>query len=350
MFYGYPIAATEDNWLHDCLCEMLAVIHDSIDAGIKPPKWPEIIPVARRPDLSARTGLSGRLEAYEKAYKKLEDLERLQVKRCLDQQNQIPALVACTVDCEKVNALPEGIQGPIENLLDFSFKLLTPLGIRDKQYEIIYKNNSYHVCPFCGCEYFDAPGAPREDLDHYLVKAFYPFAAANLENLAPMGKRCNESYKLQQDILRTVPGVRRQSFYPYAAPAITVRLDSSIPFGGEDGRTPIWVIDFNPNSPECTTWDDVFHLRERIKRDVLDTSFMRWLGEFSSWYKVRINVANPTNPVLLNALETYAEDAAHMGFNAKEFLRSIVFFMLHRHCANGNARLCEFIGDLVTAA
>ncbi len=349
MFYGYPIAANIDNWLHDCLCTMLADIHNKIDAGHKPTKWPDSIPVVRRTVLSARTGLRDRLKAYAKAYKLLDNFERQQVVNCLAQQNLIPALVACTVNCERVDVLPETIQKPIANLFDFSFSLLTPLGIRDKQYEIIYNASTNHVCPFCGCEYFDAPGAPREDLDHYLAKSFYPFAAANLENLAPMGKRCNENYKLAEDMLRSVAGVRRQSFYPYAVPTIAVCLDSSIPFGGGDGRTPSWVIDFNPNLPECTTWDDVFHLRDRIKRDVLDTSFLRWLGEFSTWYKKRINVPNPTNPVLLNALKIYAEDAELMGFNAREFLRSIVFFMLHKHCFNGDARLSEFMSDLVTA-
>lgn len=348
MFYGYPIVANTNNWLHGCLCAMLADIHNSIDAGKRPPKWPQIIPEERRPDLGARTALKAHLKAYEKAYKLLGALERQQVVNCFAQQNLIQALVQSTVNCETLDDLPEAIQQPIINLFDFSFKLLTPLGLRDKQYEIIYNASSHHVCPFCGSEYFDAPGAPREDLDHYLVKSLYPFAAANLENLAPMGKRCNENYKLQQDMLRTVAGVRRRSFYPYTAPSIAVCLDSSLPFGGVDGRTPNWVIDFNPNSPECTTWDEVFHLRERIKRDVLDTSFMRWLDEFSTWYKARINVQNPTNQTLVDALKIYAEDAAFKGLNAREFLRSLVFSMLHKHCANGNVRLSEFMSDLVT--
>ncbi|MCK7494405.1 MAG: hypothetical protein MZW92_26920 [Comamonadaceae bacterium] len=61
--------------------------------------------------------------------------------------------------------------------------LLTKIGIRDRRYQAIYKSAMYHMCPFCGCEYFDAPGAPREDLDHYLAKSRYPFAAVNLEIL-----------------------------------------------------------------------------------------------------------------------------------------------------------------------
>jgi hypothetical protein len=50
-----------------------------------------------------------------------------------------------------------------------------------------------------------------------------------------MGMKCNERYKLAQDILRDAAGVRRRSFDPYAERQITVILDNSIPFGGVDG-------------------------------------------------------------------------------------------------------------------
>ena len=94
------------------------------------------------------------------------------------------------------------------------------------------------MCPFCGCEYFDAPGAPREDLDHYLPKSLYPFAAANLRNLVPMGMKCNERYKLAQDILRDAAGVRRRSFDPYAERQIKVILDNSVPLAARTAKRP----------------------------------------------------------------------------------------------------------------
>ena len=95
-----------------------------------------------------------------------------------------------------------------------------------------------------------------------------------------MGMKCNERYKLAQDILRDAAGVRRRSFDPYTERQITVILDNSVPFGSADGQTPDWQIDFDPDSVECTTWDNVFHVRERIKRDVLDASFWQWLHDF----------------------------------------------------------------------
>ncbi|MDP2106103.1 MAG: hypothetical protein Q8J76_08935 [Desulfobulbaceae bacterium] len=348
MFFGYPIAATAENWLHECLVEMVTTIHADLDAGGPARAWPDIILAAYRDALRARTGLRDRLEAYRIAATALTAGQRQQIATGIVQQNRISELCCCVEDCEDLTQMPVSCRAPIENLFDFSFTLLTGLGIRDRHYELIYNGTQYHVCPFCGCEYFDAPGAPREDLDHYLLKSRYPFAAANLRNLVPMGARCNERYKLAQDILRDPGGNRRQVFDPYVDRNIAIRLDNSIPFAGADGKTPSWVIEFDPNSPECSTWDDVFHIRERFQRDVLDRSFSRWLKEFSAWFKKCIAVAAPDAGTVRSAILTYSEDMALLGLNAREFLRAPVFQMLYLRCEGGDDRLNTFMIELVS--
>lgn len=350
MLFGYPIAATTENWLHECLCAMVQMIHTSHDAGRVVPAWPGVIPAVHRGTLRTRTRLRKLLNQYSAAARKLSVLERQQVLTCLTQQNRIADLVACSTDCESLIDLPVVIRAPITNLFDFAFELLTPLEVRDRHYRAIYTATSYHVCPFCGCEYFDAPGAPREDLDHYLPKSRYPFAAANLRNLVPMGMKCNERYKRDQDILRDAAGTRRQSFDPYVERQIKVTLDNSAPFGGADGQTPDWRIDFDPDSVECTTWDNVFHVRERIKRDVLDSSFRQWLGDFSAWFKKGIGIADPGDAQVLDAIRTYAEYMALTGLKAREFLQAPVFQMLHRHCAAGDQRVFAMMKNAITMA
>ena len=350
MLFGYPIAATAENWLHECLVEMVQTIHANHDGRQIALTWPDIIPAVHRDKLHRRTGLHDRLAQYAAAAGMLSVSERQQVLACLVQQNRITDLVTCATDCESLSDLPKAIQTPVAELFGFAFELLTGLGVRDRHYHAIYTAASYHVCPFCGCEYFDVPGAPREDLDHYLPKSRYPFAAANLQNLVPMGMKCNERYKLAQDILRDAAGVRRRSFDPYADRQITVILDNSVPFGGADGQTPNWQIDFDPDSIECTTWDNVFHVRERIKRDVLDSSFRQWLRDFSAWFKKRMGIADPGDAEVLDAMRTYAEEQALTGLTAREFLRAPVFQMLHRHCAAGNQRVLALMRDVVTMA
>jgi hypothetical protein len=350
VLFGYPIASTAENWLHECLLEMVRTIHANHDGRQEVLAWPDIIPAAHRDKLYRRTGLYDRLAQYAAAAGKLSVAERQQVLACLVQQNRIADLVTCSTDCESLTDLPKAIQAPVAELFGFAFELLTGLGVRDRHYHAIYTTVPYHVCPFCGCEYFDAPGAPREDLDHYLPRSLYPFAAANLRNLVPMGMKCNERYKLAKDILRDAAGVRRRSFDPYADRHLTIVLDNSVPFGSADGQTPDWQIDFDPDSVECTTWDNVFHVRERIKRDVLDSSFWQWLRDFSAWFRKRMGIADPGDAEVVDAMHTYAEDMALTGLTAREFLRAPVFQMLHRRCKAGNQRVLALIKDVVAMA
>src|SRR5215208_2582958 len=88
------------------------------------------------------------------------------VFRALNDQNKISLLLSCSCECDTINDLPKPIRKPIVELFSYAFKQLTSLKIRDYHYEQIYKAAKDHMCPFCGCEYFDAPGAPRVALDH----------------------------------------------------------------------------------------------------------------------------------------------------------------------------------------
>jgi len=261
--------------------------------------------------------------------------------------NDIVSLLACNCNCETIDDLPEAIRQPVKDLFDFAFKLLTDFGVRDHQYEVIYNNTPYHVCPFCGCEYFDAPGAPREELDHYLLKSKYPFAAANLHNLVPMGDKCNSNYKLTQDILSNDDGTRRKSYYPYNHFGIKISLERSEPFKGlyKLFPLPLWHIDFDPDIEETITWDTIFHIRERYKRDVLDPEFMSWLREFSSWCSS--HMLPNSDQELIDRIEQYTRHLENMKLRDRAFLKVPVFQMLHNRCQQGHQRLFDLIKGVV---
>ena len=59
---------------------------------------------------------------------------------------------------------------------------------------------------------------------------------------------------------------------------MAVILGNSTTFGGDDGVTPDWQVEFVPDREECATWDDVFDVRRRIAPDLLTPSFKLWLG------------------------------------------------------------------------
>lgn len=346
MLFGYPIEATAENWFHECLVEILETIHANPQQNFI---WPDIIPLQYRERLSGRTGLRARLIAYQEAISSLGSNELNQVSNALIEQNEIADLLACRCNCETLDELPLAIQQPLKSLFEFGFKILTDLGIRDQHYQVIYNTTAIHVCPFCGCEYFDAPGAPREALDHYLAESKYTFAATNLKNLAPMGNKCNSKYKLAQNILYDDNGTRRRSYYPYDQPGrVQISLDRSEPFAGTQKLFPLphWEIDFNPTTEEILTWNSVFRIDERYKRDILDADFMNWLREFSAWCRSG-NLRLDSEQDVINALDRYAGFMQAMGFRDRAFLKTAVFQMLRQHCENGNGRLITLIQGVV---
>jgi hypothetical protein len=341
VLFGYPVTATEDNWLHDCLCEILESIHASLKAAQTPLGWPDVIPLLYRDRLKTRTGLKDKLNTYTRALGKLNLPKQEQVLKALTDQNKISLLLSCACECESIDDLPVQIRKPATELFSFAFELLTPLGIRDPHYEKIYKAMPAHVCPFCGCEFFDAPGKPREELDHYLAKSKYSFVSVNLRNLVPMGNKCNTKHKLAKDILKKDDGTRRKSFDP-----LSMSLASSEPFAGLDGQLPRWQIEFIPDTEEVTTWDEVFHIRERYIGNVLDPSFKGWLENFRSWCK-SANIVPVSVQELTDAIDRYATYYESMGFGEGAFLKAAVFRMLHVHCQQGNKRVVELMEDTV---
>src|SRR5260370_19078173 len=152
MFFGYPIAAAAENWLHECLCEMVLTVHASLEAGEDVSDWPAIIPAAHRAQLRPRWGLRDRIQAYAVAAAGLTAEQLVQVEVCLIQQNDIADLLSCAGDCEVIADLPAAIRTPAEDLFTFAFELLDDLGIRDTQYQQIYAVINPAVCPFCGSE------------------------------------------------------------------------------------------------------------------------------------------------------------------------------------------------------
>ncbi|PWS28453.1 hypothetical protein DHW03_00925 [Pedobacter yonginense] len=81
-----------------------------------------------------------------------------------------------------------------------------------------FQSKNPSICTFCGLETYtliDTEGRP--DYDHYLNSSQYPFSAVNLNNLFPMGLRCNQRVKGADHILfdNFLEKHRRTSFYPY---------------------------------------------------------------------------------------------------------------------------------------
>lgn len=361
MLFGYPISVTEDNWLHDCLTEIIQAIHANVRNEAVSTDWLEIISEPYKSRLQnilrvstnpnpQRLTLGDKLNKYQNLLSDLTLPEQERLLQTFNDQNKISQLLCGEVSCSAIDSFPDIIQKSVKSLFEAAFNLLKNLEIRDKHYQEIYDSCEYHTCPFCGCEYFDAPGARREALDHYIPEHKYPFAAANLRNLVPMGNKCNSRYKHTDDVLVKANGESRKSFDPYNHQMISISLDNSQPFEGFKGNLgeplPQWAIEFNLDTEEIDTWDEVFHIRERYERDILNEGFNSYMREFGNYCK-SFDLSPSSNEEVIEALDRYIFFQSGNGFKDKAFIKAAVFRMLRLHCQNGNQRLRQFILDNV---
>lgn len=345
MLFGYPIAATNDNWLHECLIHSIEVIHQRIDLGEPLPEWPDIFPVAHRGKVIGRRTLPKLFEAYRAAVALIPKASRDAVLNAMHAQNRIEDLLACNCDCPGIFDLPATVREPIKDIFSCGFDLLTEFGTRHGQYKVIHKSMGARVCPFCGLEEFSAPHAPQEDFDHYLPKSIYPFAAANLRNLAPMGHKCNSGYKRNKDILRSDKGNRRRAFDPYNAYPVQLSLINSEISPTVDGPfVSSWHLDIAPIAPEIQTWEEIFSIRDRYTTDVLeDRNFRDWIWDFKIWFDGR--VIPDSDEKLIAEVAKYASVLGSKGYRDKAFIKAAVFgFLLHRLAA-GCQRVLGLLRD-----
>lgn len=348
MFFGYPISATQDNWLHNCIVGMMKAVNDLIERGKRIPEWSRLIPDENKAQLKYRVGLKKRFEEYIFKFQRLSGPERQLLMRELERQNNIEQLLSdTTVDCGIMSSFPMEIIPSLKDLYDFAYGILTDLGLRDKLYHIIYEYMDKKRCPFCLMERFDFPTAPREDFDHYLPKSIYPFAAINLRNLVPMGKKCNEVYKRSKDILRNSSG-RRRAFDPYGdIPTIKISLNESMLLPEDQPDVSFgWKVSFDPMCDRCETWDELFDIRTRYVRDCIEPEYTSWLKYFSEW-TFKKNFECKDNDDLLRIISMFISMMKDVGTEQDNFLKVRFFEAILQHCQSKNQRLIDFAINLI---
>lgn len=346
MLFTYSSDFAVHNWLHNIIFDQLQRSMRQIDNNEATVEWPDWLPAEYRDKLEGKRSLGDHVSEFLAAYRNLSEPERVIVLEALISHNCLPKNLQGLVACRPKGALPHAIQEPSSRLFDYAFRLLTTLGCRDKQYEVIYSAASWKVCPFCGIQPLDAVGAPREDLDHYLVRSKYPFCGANLRNLAPMCSRCNTKYKKTQDVIfdDTLMTSRRASD-PYSGPTFRICLNSTPPYTGTT-TTPEWQIQIKDECQEADTWNRVFKITERYPRDVLTPHFSSWTRDFGSW-GARVLRKIPTLDELKETIRNYVDDEMLKGFSDSAFLKVSVFCMFLNQLENNNTDLHFWLGSVI---
>ena len=103
MLFGYPITATEENWLHECLGQILQAIHRNLESGNTSTNWAELISEPYRSRLTSRLKISNKpnpkklsfgdkLKKYQELLKTINVSERNRILQAFNDQNKIAVL------------------------------------------------------------------------------------------------------------------------------------------------------------------------------------------------------------------------------------------------------------------
>jgi hypothetical protein len=124
-------------------------------------------------------------------------------------------------------------------------------------------------CPFCGINDILTPDHTKRDaLDHYLPKDIYPFNSVNPDNLAPICKTCNTSYKGTDSPIRKRTGGKRRAFYPFAKNQVKLNIQVKFKTTNILKMTKNDIdlsITNNRYKEEIETWMELFGIEERFK-------------------------------------------------------------------------------------
>lgn len=346
MLNVYPIAATAENWVHDAVYAKVKLALEALNKGTAVPNWADNM----HEDLAYREALSTRYDAFRVAAERLSTSQRTKVLRALEDQNNIPAVFDGITACPRLATIPPSIRKPTNELFTAAFDALKSLKVRDRQYQTIFENLPGKCCPFCGIEPFESPGLAREDLDHYLPRSLYPFAGANLRNLAPMGSKCNRAYKQAQDIICDDTGQRRRCFDPYGENLATVSLMASRPFENLKTGLPLpdWQVDLLGDKDSVATWDQVFQIRSRYVGK-LEAHFRDWVEHFANWCAREVGLIT-TQQEATSALERYLNAVLQRTHEDGAHLKRAMFEMLREKCAQSDIsdRLTSWLSTLVS--
>ncbi|KQU94911.1 hypothetical protein ASD12_24610 [Mesorhizobium sp. Root102] len=299
MFFTYPIAATNDNWLSSTLLDILQIALMALQNGQEPLDFQGSVPELYESEIARGRKFPGLYVAFVDACRPLEANQRDLILSALAGQNQFPELFAVDAPFHSIAEAFPAVHQATRSLFEYAFEKLSDLRtpgtdetVRARYHYLVHAHFEGGCCPFCGLEIMEAPDPDLvdPDLDHYLAASKYPFAGANLRNLTAMGTTCNRSYKGAQDILMDELNQKVHCFDPYGNEHVALSLDGTVLLPGA-GAGPAWALTFDPDV-ESRNWRRIFKLESRIRANVLEKQYQTWLKHFITYaHRNEIDIA-----------------------------------------------------------
>lgn len=209
---------------------------------------------------------------YEKC-KTLTDEQRTDIREAFNVNNRIAELCAGTLTPIELDTLADVVKDDMKPLLVKFYDYLidraeVPGDKLDYYNQLRSANPEFKFCPCCGLSPIESAETHyREDNDHYLPKADFPFATVNFQNLVPLCSKCNKKCKSTKNPF----DAGRVSFYSFDTTHIPIGVSVSINDSADlDYRTLRIAdidIDFDNNANKTSTWDWLFRIKERYNEE-----------------------------------------------------------------------------------
>jgi hypothetical protein len=199
--------------------------------------------------------------------------EKIAIRTAFNINNRIEELCNGTLAPIYLNALPDVAKDDMKPLLVKFYNNLLDLGLvagnKLQFYNQLIETSKFSTCPCCGLNPIESAETHyREDNDHYLPKADFPFASVNFKNLVPLCGKCNKKCKGSKNPIEA----GRRAFFPYNLTpySIEVRMQlvNNPDINFEALRSQDIAINFIGDAPKISTWDWVFEIEERYNEEV----------------------------------------------------------------------------------
>jgi hypothetical protein len=269
-------------------------------------------------------------KAFFDQYKTLVGLQNI-VDDAFTKMNRVTFMLDNAQPRVCITDLPVAIQQVSKSLFVYLYEDILPTYGVKKHYKDFCQEQDNTWCPFCGMESLEDYTHIKEDYDHLLAKSIYPFAAINMRNLAPIGKKCNRTHKRDKDLIWD--GVNQiKAINPYAW-----KLDIELDFDGtilpsSSNRKGTWNLKLLPDREEVTRWDFVYNISDRIIKDYFTRGkrpdFETWLTDFI--YSHEGNEDLTTIKKVRDALEKYGRNLEVERYKEGRYVKASVFKWISR--------------------
>ncbi|WP_295772364.1 hypothetical protein [uncultured Mucilaginibacter sp.] len=208
-------------------------------------------------------------EIYELC-KPLTKAERADIKEAFVINNDIDSLCEGKEKPRELYTLAAVVASKMKPLLVKFYNDLIGANEKLSYYnDLIIHNGDFKFCLCCGIVPVEsAESHYREDNDHYLPKAEYPFSSVNFKNLPPLCGKCNKKCKSTNNPFEN----GRKSFYAFKPLENEFEITVSIKAAGATSYLALKqsevVLNFNNNPDKVATWAWLFQIDSRYNEEI----------------------------------------------------------------------------------